>query len=228
MTLPEFPTTLDEQEVLASRIVGVVTAVVSNNQDPDGLGRVKVKFPWLGDNVESAWARIATPMAGGQRGVYFLPEVDDEVLVAFEHGDMRFPYVLGALWNGKNKPPVSGEQAKGNAVRMIKSRSGHVLRLTDEKGKEKIEIEDGKNKLVIDTAAKTITVTADRDIKLSAPQGQITLSAKTIVIEAQSKVAAQSKIEVKSSGSAEIDAKASLDLKASGPANLKGSVVNIN
>jgi uncharacterized protein involved in type VI secretion and phage assembly len=226
MTLPEFPTALDEQEVLASPIVGVVTAVVSNNQDPDGLGRLKVKFPWLGDKVESAWARIATPMAGGQRGIYFLPEVDDEVLVVFEHGDMRFPYVLGALWNGKDKPPVSGEQAKGNAVRMIKSRSGHVLRLTDEKGKEKIEIEDGKNKLVIDTVAKTITVTADRDIKLSAPQGQITLSAKTIVIEAQSEP--QSKVEIKSSGSAEIDAKASLDLKASGTTNLKGSVVNIN
>lgn len=200
----------------------MVTAVVTNNQDPDGLGRLKVKFPWLGESVESAWARIATPMAGAQRGVYFLPEVDDEVLVVFEHGDMRFPYVLGALWNGKDKPPVSGEQAKGNAVRMIKSRSGHILRLTDEKGKEKIEIEDGKNKLVIDTAAKTITVSADQDIKLSAPQGQITLSANAIVIEAQSKV------EIKSAGSAEIDAKASLDLKASGPANLKGTVVNIN
>ena len=221
MTLPEFPS-LDEQEVPASWIAGVVTAVVTNNQDPDGLGRLKVKFPWLGESVESAWARIATPMAGAQRGVYFLPEVDDEVLVVFEHGDMRFPYVLGALWNGKDKPPVSGEQAKGNAVRMIKSRSGHILRLTDEKGKEKIEIEDGKNKLVIDTAAKTITVSADQDIKLSAPQGQITLSANAIVIEAQSKV------EIKSAGSAEIDAKASLDLKASGPANLKGTVVNIN
>jgi uncharacterized protein involved in type VI secretion and phage assembly len=221
MTLPEFPTSLDEQEVLASRIAGVVTAVVTNNQDPDGLGRLKVKFPWLGDSVESAWARMATPMAGAERGIYFLPEVDDEVLVVFEHGDMRFPYVLGALWNGKDKPPVSGEQAKGNAVRVIKSRS-HVLRLTDEEGKEKIEIEDGKNKLVIDTAANTITVIADKDIKLSAPQGQITLSAKTIVIEAQSK------LEIKSSGSAEIDARASLDLKASGTTNLKGSVVNIN
>lgn len=224
MTLPEFPS-LDEQEVPASWIAGVVTAVVTNNQDPDGLGRLKVKFPWLGESVESAWARIATPMAGAQRGVYFLPEVDDEVLVVFEHGDMRFPYVLGALWNGKDKPPVSGEQAKGNTVRMIKSRT-HVLRLTDEKDKEKIEIEDGKNKLVIDTAAKTITVTADQDIKLSAPQGQITLSAKTIVIEAQSE--AQSKVEIKSSGSAKIEVTASLDLKASGPANLKGSVVNIN
>jgi uncharacterized protein involved in type VI secretion and phage assembly len=224
MILPEFPTSIDEQEALASRITGVVTAVVTNNQDPDGMGRVKVKFPWLSDSDESPWARVATPMAGAQRGVYFLPEVNDEVLVVFEHGDMRFPYVLGALWNGKDKPPVSGEQAKGNHVRMIKSRRGHVLRLTDEQGKEKIEIEDnsGKNKLVIDTAANTITVTADKDIKLSAPQGQITLSAQTIVIEAQSKV------EIKSSGSAAIEAQASLDLKASGPANLKGAVVNIN
>ena len=83
----------------SSRVTGVVVGVVTNNQDPDGLGRVKVKFPWLSDADESSWARIAAPMAGKERGLYFLPEVDDEVLVIFEHGDLRFPFVPGALWN---------------------------------------------------------------------------------------------------------------------------------
>ncbi len=203
----------DEEE--AFRVTGVVIGIVTNIKDPEGLGRIKVKYPWLSDSDESAWARLAAPMAGKDRGFYFLPEIDDEVLVAFEHGDMRFPYVLGALWNGKEKPPAKNDDGKNN-VRLIKSRSGHVIRLTDEADKEKIEIEDksGNNKLVIDTAAKTITVTSDKDIKLSAPQGQITISAQTIVIEAQSK------LEVKSSGT--------VDVKASAALNIKGAVVNIN
>ncbi|ETX05496.1 MAG: hypothetical protein ETSY2_22635, partial [Candidatus Entotheonella gemina] len=91
----------------ANRVYGMVVAGVTNNQDPEGLGRVKVKFPWLSDRDESHWARIAMPMAGPERGFYFLPEVDDEVLVAFEHGLIEWPYVLGALWNGKDTPPES-------------------------------------------------------------------------------------------------------------------------
>jgi len=78
------------------------------------MGRVKVKFPWLSDEHESWWARIATPMAGGGRGAYFLPEVNDEVLCAFEHGDVRFPYVVGALWNGKDAPPTTNDDGKNN------------------------------------------------------------------------------------------------------------------
>ena len=100
---------MDAQYTLAEasgRIYGVVVGIVTANQgDPDGLGRVKVRFPWLASDAESAWARIATLMAGNKRGSFFLPEVEDEVLVAFEHGDLRYPYILGALWNGKDKPP---------------------------------------------------------------------------------------------------------------------------
>src|SRR5205085_2988322 len=126
-------------------ISGVVVGVVTNNQDdPDGLGRVKVKFPWLSNDEESFWARVAVPMAGKERGFYFLPEVEDEVLVAFEHGDPRFPYVLGSLWNGQDKPPEKNDGK--NNVRVIKSRSGHVIRLNDEDGKEKIESIDKSGK----------------------------------------------------------------------------------
>ena len=79
----------------ADRFHGVVVGVVTNNQDPDGMHRVKVRFPWLSGEDESHWARVAAAMAGNDRGAYFLPEVDDEVLVAFEHGDLRL--VLLAL-----------------------------------------------------------------------------------------------------------------------------------
>jgi uncharacterized protein involved in type VI secretion and phage assembly len=199
----------------SSRVTGVVVGVVTNNQDPDGLGRVKVKFPWLSDADESSWARIAAPMAGKERGLYFLPEVDDEVLVIFEHGDLRFPFVLGALWNGKDKPPADNADGK-NSVRLIKSRSGHLVRLNDEDGKEKIEIIDKseKNSIVFDTANNTITITSDKDITLAAPQGTIKLDAQ--------------KVEIKSSADAKIEAGAGMDVKASGTLNVKGATVNIN
>ncbi|HEY9666693.1 MAG TPA: phage baseplate assembly protein V, partial [Coleofasciculaceae cyanobacterium] len=148
-----------EERDVNQRIYGVVIGIVTNNQDPDKLGRVKVKFPWLSDADESYWARVATPMAGKDRGIYYLPELDDEVLVVFEHGDVRFPYVLGALWNGKDMPPADNGDGKNN-LRVIKSRSGHVIRLNDEDGKETIEIIDksGKNSLIFDTAKNAIAI----------------------------------------------------------------------
>ena len=84
----------------------MVNALVSNIDDPDELGRMKVTFPWLGDKSESHWARVAVPGAGNERGVLIMPEVGDEVLVAFDHGDPRLPYVIGGLYNGKDKPAV--------------------------------------------------------------------------------------------------------------------------
>lgn len=208
----------EEREALASRIYGVVVGVVTNNKDRDGLGRVKVKFPWLSDAKdakESHWARIAVPMAGKDRGVYFLPEPDDEVLVAFEHGDVRFPYVIGALWNGKDTPPAKNDDGKNN-TRVIKSRSGHIIRLNDEVGKEKIEIIDksGNNSIAFDTANNTITIKSKKDLTLSAAQGTIKLDAQ--------------KIEIKSSADTKIEAGAGMDVKASATMNVKGKMVNIN
>ena len=203
------------RERLAGRITGVVVAVVTNNEDPDGLGRVKVSFPWLSTEDESQWARVAAPMAGKDRGAYFLPEVDDEVLVAFEQGDVRFPYVLGALWNGKDTPPESNSGGKNN-VRLLKSRSGHVIRLNDEDGKETVEIVDksGKNRIVVDTAKNSISITSDKDITLTAAQGTITLDAQ--------------KIAIKSSADAKLEAGAGMDVKAQSTLTLKGATVNIN
>jgi len=205
----------DRRGAASERFYGVVVGVVTNNQDPDGLGRVKVKFPWLSDQDESQWARIAAPMAGNERGVYFLPEVDDEVLVAFEHGDVRFPFVIGALWNGVDKPPADNGDGKNN-LRVIKSRSGHTIKLNDEDGKETIEIIDKseKNSVVIDTANNSITITSEKDITLSATKGTIKLDAQ--------------KLEIKSSADSKIEAGAGMDVKASATMNIKGATVNIN
>ena len=93
---------------------GVAVALVTQNKDDEGLCRVKVRYPWHDKPRESYWARLAVPMAGNGRGTVFIPEVGDEVLVAFEREDLRFPYVLGALWNGKDKPPLANDDGKND------------------------------------------------------------------------------------------------------------------
>jgi uncharacterized protein involved in type VI secretion and phage assembly len=195
------------RELQAEKIFGVVVGLVSNNKDEDGLNRVKVTFPWLSQDEESHWARVACLMAGDQRGALFLPEVGDEVLVAFEHGDIDRPYVIGSLWNDVDKPPVTNGDGKNN-IRLIQSRSGHKVTLDDTDGSEKIEVQDksGKNSIIWDTAANTITITADKDILLKAPQGKISLDAK--------------ELSIKSSGDAKVE--------AGGSMTLKGSTIDIN
>ena len=199
-----------------SRVTGVMVAIVIDNQDPDGLGRVKVKYPALADGDIGHWARIAVLMAGDQRGTFFLPEVADEVLVAFEGGDIESPYVLGALWNGVDKPPDANADGKNN-LRLIKSRSGHIVRLDDTDGSEKIEIIDksGNNSITFDTANNTITISSAQDIDLDASQGTIKLTAQNISLS--------------STSDTKIQAQGGLTLDGSpGTTVLKGSTVNIN
>jgi uncharacterized protein involved in type VI secretion and phage assembly len=159
----------------SGRIQGVVVGIVTNNQDPKGMGRVKLKFPWLSEDYESNWARIAALMAGKERAAYFLPEVDDEVLVAFEHGAIERPMVLGALWNGKDKPPVDNTNGK-NDISLVQSRTGLTVKLDDTEGAAKVTISDkeGKNLIEIDAARSTITVSSDKDLILKA-KGKISL-----------------------------------------------------
>jgi phage baseplate assembly protein V len=197
------------------RFAGVAMAIVTNNQDPDNLGRVKVKLPWLDEQAESDWTRVVTAMAGAGRGLYWLPEVNDEVLVAFEHGRPDSLYVLGGLWNGKDKPPEDNKDGKNN-VRALKTRSGHVIRLTDTDGDEKIEIIDktGKNSIVISAKDKTVTIGADADITVKSTNGKLKLSGNGVEITSQAAV--------------KIEAGQNMDLQARAQLNVKGQMVNIN
>jgi len=195
---------------------GVVAGVVTNNQDPDKMHRVKVRFPWLSTDDESNWARVVCPMAGNRMGTYFLPEVGDEVLVAFEHGAIDHPYVIGSLWNGRDAPPESNDDGNNNC-RTIRSRSGHVVRLNDEHGSECIEIIDytGDNKITIHSTDGSLSIEAKGDLTIRSTAGKVSIAGTTGV-------------EIKSQASAEFTAMASLDLKATGPVSVKGAVINLN
>jgi uncharacterized protein involved in type VI secretion and phage assembly len=187
---------------------GIVIGVVSSLEDDASLGRVRVRYPHLGD-VESDWARLAAPMAGPQRGAFFRPEVGDEVLVAFEHGDPRRPYVLGALWSQEDQPPPDDGDQRANNWRFIRSRSGQIILLDDTAGKEKIELIDidGQRRVTIDSAEGKITVLAEQgNIELRAPLGKITIEAKEISVKATT----------------------TLSLEGTTATNIQGGTVNIN
>lgn len=108
------------------RTYGVVPAEVIARDDADGEGKVKVRYPWIGDESDGYWAPIATMMGGGGRGSWFMPEIGDEVLCAFNQGDMTHPFVVGTLWNGAQRPPETDPQR-----RVIYSRNGHQIALYD-------------------------------------------------------------------------------------------------
>jgi phage protein D len=192
----------------------LVIGVVSNVDDPDGLGRVKVRFEALGDSIESQWARIALPHAGNDRGFFFLPQRDDEVIVGFEQGDTRRPYVLGSLFNGRDKPPdeLLGEPAREGAVAMW-TRSNALL-----KADKDLKITTG-DKMVVEVAANQETTV----------QGRITQTANgNIAIESAGSVT------VKGTGSVTVEAAGNLklkgamvDIEASGVVNVKGSMINL-
>ncbi len=200
----------------AGRFYGVTVGLVTNNQDPEGCGRVKVSLPWLSEDNESHWARVVTPMAGAGRGLYLLPEVDDEVLVGFEHGRVDSPFVLGALWNGQDAPPESNDDGDNNR-RSLVSRSGHTIRLDDTDGGEKIEIVDaaGKQSIVFDSAAGTLTLSADQDLVIESKSGALKLTGKNGV-------------EIVSQAALKLEASQNAELTSSAQVNVKGAAINLN
>lgn len=235
ISISNFTDYIKNEEKICGVMIGVVVKNDSTNDSAKpGPGLVKVKIPLLGMQ-ESNWARIASFMAGKERGAFFLPEVGDEVLVAFENGDVNRPFIMGALWNGKDTPPDTNSDGKNN-TRIIKSRNGHILQFSDKQNEEKItlksckghilELDDkngeenikvidksGNNKIVISTKDKKITINSEKDIEISA-KGKFSVSAKDI--------------EMKSSGATKLEASSSMDVKASANMTIKGATVNIN
>lgn len=193
-------------------VKGVAVALVTQNNDPEKLCRVKVRYPWHEQPSESYWARLSVPMAGDSRGFVMIPEVGDEVLVAFEREDLRFPYVLGALWNGKDKPPIANDDGK-NDKRMIHSRKHHfllfgdgtpgVVELKHEKGRKIIFDDDGF--AVQDEKGNVVKVDSNSGAMTIEAKGQLNIKGATITIEA-----------------------GTLELKATATLTVRGALVNIN
>lgn len=161
------------------RFYGLYPALVTDNQDPDNQGRVRIRLPWSPDNDGAAyenWARLATMMAGNNRGSWFVPDVDDEVLVGFEAGDPRRPYVVGMLWNGSDAPPE--QMDSDNNLKTILSRTGIRITMDDTEGSVKLTLSTpGGHSLVFDDGNQSITAadTAGNTIKMEP--GNISVSA---------------------------------------------------
>jgi uncharacterized protein involved in type VI secretion and phage assembly len=237
-----------------NRIFGVVTAIVTKNKDPDNMARIKVKFPWMGEakDKESNWVRIASLMGGKERGDYFIPEIDDEVLIAFENGDVNYPYMIGALWNGKDTPTEKNDDDKNN-IRSFTSRSGHKITFDDTKDEEILEIMDKseKRKITFNVKDKFIEIINEEgkgEIKIKA-KGKFSIETedelsikvkknlnikvdKDLVIEAQNikmkskmatKIESGSKLDLASKAPMKLESKATLDVKASAVLNVKAS-----
>lgn len=166
---------------------GVFPALVSDIKDPDGQGRVKVTLPWSPDTGGAryeVWARLSTFMAGNNRGSWFIPDVNDEVLVAFEGGDARRPYVIGALWNGSDAPPDSMDGAGNNYRKVLRSRNGVKITLDDQDGQEKFIVETpGGQKITLKDGPGSIVVedSNGNSIKLEAAGITVTASAKVTI-----------------------------------------------
>jgi uncharacterized protein involved in type VI secretion and phage assembly len=173
---------------------GVYPAVVVDVQDPDGQGRVKIRLPWAPDTGSASyelWARVAVLMAGRGRGTWFIPEPDDEVLVAFEGGNPRRPYVVGALWNGLDNPPASMDA--NNNKRVIHSRSGIKITLDDTAGQETLTLETpGGQKMTYTDAPPGIEIedSSGNSIKLEASGITVTASGNVTVNGAMVNVSA--------------------------------------
>lgn len=237
---------------------GVVPALVTQIKDTEkDMYRVKLKFPWFDDQLESNWARVVGLGAGAGRGVYWLPEVNDEVLVAFEQGDFNRPYVIGGLWNGKDKPPEAiGTGEKGGKVntRTIKTRAGHLIRFTDDDAAPTIEIIDSAEatKITLNAKKKTldivcagnVTINADGDISMKSKKGISIEATNDLVLKGKNvnATAVQSanikgnqavniegtQVTGKAQAALSLQGQASGELKSSGMLTIQGSLVKIN
>lgn len=204
----------------ATQVPGVVIGLVDDVADKDGQMRVRLRFPWLSDDYVSDWARTVQVGAGDKRGLIVLPEVGDEVLVGFDRGDLRRPYVLGGLYNGKDKPDLGSYSLLDGGkrsvdVRRFVSRKGHSITICDADGKESVSISSKDGKLLVELDM------ADNKIRISSA-GQVEVKAGT-----DATIEATGKLTLKGS-QISVEAQASLEAKASGNVKIQGAIIQLN
>ncbi|MGH9067948.1 MAG: VgrG-related protein [Acidimicrobiales bacterium] len=215
-------------------VPGVVPGVVTDVKDEQSEGRVKVKFPWLDDDYVTDWVRTVQIGASSGYGFLVLPEVNDEVLVAFEQGDLGRPYVIGNLYNGVDKPkaPATTVDSGTGKVdeRRLMSRLKHEVLFLDGTSKSGITIRTGDDKesIVIDAKEMSVTIKAT---------GEVVIQGKTVTVKGQEKISLQAaeiaiqakgKLAMSAEGQASVQAQGELQLSSSGITSVKGSLVKIN
>lgn len=184
-----FANQIHAAEAESSKVFEAVIGVVTDNKDPSKLGRVKVKIPILSDQDSTFWVPIVMSGAGKNRGWFFIPEPEDEVLVVFEHGDLNRPLIIGSLWNGKDTPPSDNKTGK-NDQRMIKSRGGSKVTM-DDGDNPNIVIEDGsgKGRITLDSKNNKIIIEAlEGDVCFQCPTGDMKIVAKSMELKAKENV----------------------------------------
>jgi uncharacterized protein involved in type VI secretion and phage assembly len=196
----------------------LVVGVVTNNNDPDQMGRVRVKYPSLSDSEEGAWARIASVSAGNQRGLMMLPQPEEEVIVGFEQGDTRRPIVIGSLFNGKDKPGTELLQNRDGSFALVSNEKGHLHTKKD------LEIKSDQSMVVEIQKDETTTVKGNTSHETT---GTGKLKAQQYTVEAGSTMTVKG-VSVTVEASASLTLKgATIDVQASGPLNLKGAIINL-
>jgi uncharacterized protein involved in type VI secretion and phage assembly len=193
----------------SDRIPGVVTAIVDDNDDPADLGRVRVRYPWLGDQAVSFWARLAMPGAGKDSGMVWVPQVGDEVLVAFEQGDPEHPFVIGGLWNGSDAAPLGDGLTDSGKVKRsgFISRGGHKLVFFDDPGESGIALISSNNKL---------------RVSLNETKGQL-----HVYFDGKLLMEGTGDVEIKTQGDFKVNAQG-VTIQGQGQTAIKGATVALN
>ncbi|GAB4276317.1 MAG: VgrG-related protein [Candidatus Promineifilaceae bacterium] len=210
------------------KIPGAVIAIVTNTDDPNNWGRVKVKYPWLADDAESSWARVVTGAAGPEAGLAFIPEVGDEVAVLFEQGDFNRPLVLGGMWNGQhNLPPATANAGSGEkpSVQSWTSRTGHTLAMYDTADNKVEIVTAGGHKFLLDDANAKIEIVSSGGMKIVVDD-----NGRKLTFEGTGDVQINSATNMTIEAGANLALKATgnLDVEANGMVNIKGAMVKLN
>jgi phage protein D/phage baseplate assembly protein gpV len=207
----------------------LVVGVVTNNNDPEGMGRVRVKFPALGGDIEGWWARVATLNAGKERGIFMLPQINDEVVCGFEHGDTRRPFVIGSLFTGKEKVPNDLKDAKARKAAFgvksddkvhVESQQAMTFRSHEKMTVEVMRDGQGGTGAFLLDAKGDIEQKSTQNIKTNATQSVEVDAKQSVTIKGTASVTVEATGPLKLKG-------ATIDIEASGPVNVKGAIINL-